>query len=227
MLQNILYPLGEEGLSCLLPAALPGLPAGAQSSTQSPASRCCWPHTVPNICPKPGRHPSQSPGCAVPLTNAAPTHPAQEKLLPWKEKRTSPSDEPWRRSAVGQRGGRCGGCRSRGHVPPGRQRGGPRSVTAALPQEAAALGLSAPHPAAARAAPPGAPAARKFGQGCAASITAATLAARSRSPGRALRCPPGSRQSCSECEQSRMQLPRPTAPHTHRPLQIRTMEPLP
>lgn len=31
MLQNILHPLGEEGVSRLLPAALPGLPAGAQS----------------------------------------------------------------------------------------------------------------------------------------------------------------------------------------------------
>lgn len=121
---------------------------------------------------------------------------------------------PW-----GSAGGGAGAAGAAATSRPAAQRGSPRTVNAALLQEEAALGLSAPHPTPACAAPPGAPAARKFGQGFIASrgVPAVMLTARSRSPGCALRCPPGSGQICSECERSLMQLPRPTAPHTHPP----------
>lgn len=176
-----------------------------------------WPHAIPNICPKPGRHRSHCPGCTVPLSNHA-LGPAKNSSRGKKNVHLS-AMSPGGTAPWGSAGGGAEAAGAAATSRPAAQRGSPRTVNAALPQEEAALGLSAPHPTPACAAPPGAPAARKFGQGFIASrgVPAVMLTARSRSPGCALRCPPGSGQICSECERRLMQVPRPTAPHTHPP----------
>ena len=88
-----MFPLHSAGQACWL---LPG-GDGPGGPTQSPIS-------APNQA---GTHPSARVAPSLCPTLHPHTRPSN-KLLPWKEKRASPSDEPGGHSAVGQRGGRCG-----------------------------------------------------------------------------------------------------------------------
>lgn len=129
----------KENLLCSPLGNRRGLPCGAKAGTcLAKCSLCGWQGRPvgcflagmalvapcnPQYLPQTGQASIPLPGLHCPAVQPR-TRPSK-KLLPWKEKRTSLSDEPGGHSAVGQRRGRCGGCRSRGHVPPGSAAGQP------------------------------------------------------------------------------------------------------